>query len=76
MNKNQETISLPKKSVHSLLNILHNFADLENELEDYLMFQDKELVKRLRKAKKDHLSGKVVSMEEFRKKYGLWSYFY
>lgn len=71
MNKNQETIALPKKSVHSLLNMLRGFADLEDELEDYLMFQDKELVKRLRKARKDHLNGKVITMEEFRKKYGV-----
>lgn len=71
MNKNQETVTLPKKSVDSILNMLRNFAELEDELEDYLMFQDKELVKGLRKARKEHLSGKVISMEEFRKKHGL-----
>ena len=71
MNKNKETVTLPKKSVDSLLNILRSFAELEDELEDYLMLQNKELVKQLRKARKDHLSGKMMDWAELKKKYDL-----
>lgn len=71
MDKNKETVTLPKKSVDSLLNMLRGLAELEDELEDYLMFQDKELVKKLRKARKERLSGKVISMGDARKKYSL-----
>ena len=69
--KKQETVTIPRKSLRSLLGILRSFADLEDELEDYLMMQDKQLLKDLRKAKKDYEEGKVMSTEEFRKKYGL-----
>lgn len=71
MNKNKETVTLPKKSVDSLLSMLRGFAELEDELEDYLMLQDKELMKELKQARRDHIEGKVKDWAELKKKYDL-----
>jgi hypothetical protein len=70
MNK-QETVVLPKKSLRNLLEALHRFTDLENEIEDYLIFQNKKFVKSLNKARKEHLNEEVIDWSELKKKYGL-----
>lgn len=59
---------LPKKTLH---NLLEKLANLQEEIEDYLIFQDKNLLKSLRKARKEHLNGEVIEWEELKKKYGL-----
>mgnify|MGYP001597141023 CR=1 FL=1 len=66
-----ETVAVPKKKLSDLLNILRHFSDLKEELEDYLMCQDKNLLRRLKKSEKEFKKGKTISSEEFHKKYDL-----
>ena len=55
----RSTINLPKQMVDKMLKVSVAFGDLHDELEDYLIARQPQLVKRLRRARRQHLAGEV-----------------
>ena len=52
-------VSLPKRVVEKLVRVSLAAEELHGELEDYLMASQPRLVKRLRQARREHLTGKT-----------------
>ncbi len=54
-----QTVNLPKRVVESVLRVSVAFEALHDELEDYLIANQPALVKKLRRARREHLAGKT-----------------
>ncbi len=54
-----KTITLPKHMVERMLRVTIAFEDLREELEDYLVARQPQLLKKLRAARREHLAGDV-----------------
>jgi len=64
MKQDQLTINLPKQDARKLLNALSIFEEVKDEIEDLLIFQNKPLLKELKKSRKEHKLGKVKNWNE------------
>ena len=54
-----QTVNLPKQVVVKVLKASAAFEALHDELEDYLIASRPALVKKLRRARREHLTGKT-----------------
>jgi len=63
----QQMVSVPKSLLRKMEKASAAFQAFEDELEDFLISQDTELLERLRRARQDHLSGNVRPFEEIRR---------
>ena len=54
-----DTITLPKRMVEQVVRVSLAFEALQDELEDYLIATKPALVKKLRRARREHLVGKT-----------------
>ena len=63
VSKTTSTITLPKKLFDSLIEAQKNWEKVSNELEDFLLFFNKRFIRKMKKARKEHLRGN----------YSLWS---
>ena len=61
-----ETMEVPVSLLKKLAEAARAFEDLGDELEDYLLASDNELVARLRQARAEHLSSKVRPLSELK----------
>jgi hypothetical protein len=59
MNKRKKTVSFP-------LSVFET-ADTKENLEDWLLFQDSEFIKKMREARQEDLLGKGKSWKSFRR---------
>lgn len=57
----QNTIKMPVR-------IVRKFIEAERELEDWLLSQDKQFLKKMNKARKNDLKGKFISWREAKRK--------
>lgn len=55
----RQTVTLPRQVVEKVLNASEAFVALQEELEDYLLAHQPGLVKKLRRARREHLAGKT-----------------
>ncbi|MBI4713365.1 MAG: hypothetical protein HY762_08725 [Planctomycetes bacterium] len=58
---NQNTVKMP-------LRIVQRFIEIEHELEDWLLSQDKRFLKKMNRARKDDLRGKFIPWDKAKKK--------
>jgi hypothetical protein len=58
-SKTTSTITLPKKLFDSLIEAQKNWERVSNELEDFLLSLDKRFIRKMKKARKEHLKGKT-----------------
>ena len=54
-----QTVTLPTRMVQQVLQASEALTLLQEELEDYLMTHQRGLMKKLRKARREHLAGKT-----------------
>ena len=54
-----QTITLPKRFVEQMIKVSVQFETLHDELEDFLIVRQPHLIKKLRRARQEHLSGKT-----------------
>lgn len=52
-----QTVNLPKRVVDQVIKVSVAFEALHDELEDYLIARNPALVKKLRRAHREHLAG-------------------
>jgi len=66
-NKTTNTITLPKKLFDSLIEAQKNWERVSNELEDFLLSLDKRFIRKMKKARKEHLKGKTRDLMKLKK---------
>ncbi|MFH1231339.1 MAG: hypothetical protein V1709_07580 [Planctomycetota bacterium] len=57
----QNTIKMPMR-------LVQKFMEIEHELEDWFLSQDKKFINKMTKARKDDLQGKFIPWEKAKKK--------
>jgi len=62
--KGTATVEVPVK-------VLEKFLDAQESLEDWMMTNDEEFIEKMRKARKEDLSGQAVSWDQAKKKLGV-----
>ena len=65
----KETINLPRQGVRRLLEAMRFFELAQNEIEDFLLFRNESIMGKIKKARKEHLEGKVKDFQGLIKKY-------
>ncbi len=65
------TITLPKKVFEDLIIASEYFEQVQNQMEDYLLVQNKSFLIRVRKARSEHKKGKFSDWSKLKSKYGL-----
>jgi hypothetical protein len=61
-----KTIPLPEKLFYSMIEAQKKLEEFTNEFEDFLFSLDKQFIKKMKKAKKEHLKGKLKDFEKFK----------
>jgi hypothetical protein len=61
-----ETMEIPVSLLRKLAEAARAFEELEDELEDYLLANDSELLDRMRQARAEHLSGNVRPLSDLK----------
>lgn len=61
-----ETVEVPLSLLMKLAEAARAFEELEDELEDYLLGSDGEVVARVRQARVEHVSGRVRPLSELK----------
>jgi hypothetical protein len=61
-----ETMEIPVSLLRKLAEAARAFEELEDELEDYLLAKDSELLDRMRQARAEHLSGNVRLLSDLK----------
>ncbi len=54
-----DTVEVPISLLQRMAKAREAFESLDEELEDFLVSQDKDLIERLKKARESHLSGEL-----------------
>ena len=63
------TVEVPVSLLKAMARASEALGRLEDELEDYLLGQDREFIDRMREARAGHLAGDVVSLSELKADY-------
>ncbi|MBI2444678.1 MAG: hypothetical protein HYV42_05585 [Candidatus Magasanikbacteria bacterium] len=66
MTQTTKTVALPRPLFRSLFSIAAQWDDLTDQLEDYLLAADKTFLKRMTRARQEHLQGKLHSWENLK----------
>ena len=59
-------IILPKKLVEEMFSLQKKWADLSNELEDYLFSRDKKFIQKMKKSRKEHQEGNLRDIRKLK----------
>lgn len=59
MKQYPSVIDLPREDVRGLLEAMADFEKAQDKIEDYLMLKNLSLRKKILRARKEHLTGKV-----------------
>jgi hypothetical protein len=63
----KEIIMSVQNTVRMPAYLVRKFVEIEHELEDWLLSQDKKFINKMTKARKDDLHGKFISWEKAKK---------
>ena len=66
-NKELKTISIPKKLFNSMIEAQKKWEEFSDELEDFLLSLNKRFLKKMEKAQREHLKGKIRDLQELKK---------
>ncbi|MBI4824138.1 MAG: hypothetical protein HY805_07930 [Nitrospirae bacterium] len=62
-----KTIEMPISLIGKISKATKAFEELEDEIEDFLLVKDPEFLKKMHRARKDHLSGKTKPLKSLKK---------
>ena len=62
-NKQVKNIPVPQRLFESMVEVYQKWEKFSNEFEDFLLAYDKKFIEKMRKARKEHLKGKVRGLE-------------
>ena len=62
-----ETIEIPRRVVASMVDAYQKWEDFRDELEDFVLSTDHEFIRKMRKARKEDLGGKVRNLTELKR---------
>jgi hypothetical protein len=62
-----DAVQVPAELVRRFVHATEAFDELQDAFEDFLIVHNPVLLRRLRKARREHLSGKTRSWEEFKR---------
>lgn len=65
-NNKLKTISIPQKLLRDMIESQRKWEKLSDELEDFLLSSDKRFIKKIEKARQEHLKGKVRNLQELK----------
>ncbi|MBI5078111.1 MAG: hypothetical protein HZB11_01930 [Candidatus Yonathbacteria bacterium] len=65
----KQTINLPKASVGRLLDAMRFFELAQDEIEDFLVSNNKTIIAKIKKAHGEHLKGESKDFQNLLKKY-------
>lgn len=65
----KDTVNLPRKSVRQLFEAMSIFELAQDEIEDFLIVRNKLIINKIKKARKEHLNGKLKDFSILAKKY-------
>jgi len=68
---NGSTITLPKKVFDDLVKATEHFERAKDELEDYMLSQNKNFIAQARKARYEHKKGKFLDLGKIRLRYDI-----
>ena len=63
----QKTVDVPVSLIGKISKAARAFEELEDEMEDFLLSKDPEFLDKMRRAKKDHISGKTKPLSRLKK---------
>ena len=66
----QKTVAIPKTLFYSILHAQKKWEAMSEELEDFLMTHNPEFLKKMNRAKKEHRSRDIVTLEELKRMVG------
>ena len=61
------TIEMPRRVVASMVEAYRKWEEFRDEREGFVLSADREFIKKMRKARKEDLGGKVRSLEELKR---------
>lgn len=62
-NKNQKTVSVPKDIFGGMIKACKKFEKFSDKLEDFIISNDKEIIDKLKKARREHEKGKIKELD-------------
>jgi len=65
-SKQLKTISVPQKLFECMFEAYRKWEKFSNEFEDFVLSSDKKFIEKMRKARKEHLKGKVRSLQSLK----------
>ena len=65
-NKQLKTITVPRRLLNSMIEVQKKWAEFNDELENFLLSKDKRFIKKIEKARKEHLKGGVRDLQELK----------
>jgi hypothetical protein len=63
----QKTVEIPVSLFKKMSKAASAFDTFEDEMEDFVLSQSPEFIEKMRRARKDHLSGKTSSLKSLKK---------
>ncbi len=61
-----KTVEVPLSLLRKMARAAESFAQLEDELENYLLAMDPEFISSIREARADHMAGKVRPLSDLK----------
>ncbi|OHB69667.1 MAG: hypothetical protein A2W23_09120 [Planctomycetes bacterium RBG_16_43_13] len=58
----------PQNTIKMPMRLVQKFIEVEHELEDWLLSQDKKFLNKMNRARKDDLEGRFIPWEKAKKK--------
>lgn len=62
-NKELKNVSVPQELFRGMFEASQKWKELNNEFEDFLLGSNEEFVEKIKKARKEHLDGKIRNLE-------------
>ena len=67
-NRELKTITLPKRLFNSLIEIQRKWEEFNDEFEDLLFSLDRRFIKKMERARREHLRGKIKDLQKLKQK--------
>ena len=62
-NKQLKTIPIPQRLFESMIEAYQKWEKFSDEFEDFILSKDEQFIQKMRKARKEHRTGKVKDLE-------------
>ena len=62
-NKQLKTIPVPQRLFESMIEAYQKWEKFSDEFEDFILSKDEQFIQKMRKARKEHRTGKVKDLE-------------